>query len=85
MKKYLFLLFPLTLMCCSCTKPCYKDLICGRDHKYWSFKRDAGSRYPTYYFFDRNNKWIWYDSDGHGKLVRETARDVIWYDKWNLL
>lgn len=71
------------MSCTSKTKNC-GDMLCGGDYKYWSFKEDPGSRYTTYYYFDKNNKWIWYEGDGHGKLIKVTESDQFWDDTWKL-
>ena len=68
----------------SCTNKTNGDILCGGNYKYWSVD-DPGFRYTTYYYFDKNNKWILYRSDGHGKLIKVTARDEIWDDKWELI
>ena len=69
----------------SCTSKTNGDMLCGGNYKYWSFISESGDRYTTYYYFDKNNKWVWYEGDGHGKLIKVTADDEIWDDKWELI
>jgi len=69
----------------SCTNKTNGDMLCGGNYKYWSFKYYPDSRHTTYYYFDKNNKWVWYEGDGHGKLTKVTTYDQLFYDKWELI
>ena len=69
----------------SCEQSSLSSILCGGNNRYWEYVGDEDLRFPIYFLFDTNGKWLALTQDEQGNIEKYSLSDCHIYDeKWSL-
>ena len=81
-----FLLSVIVLAACAGNgrEPSLSNILCGGDIRYWEYV-DDDYRFPIYFLFDSNGRWLPLEQDEQGNIKKYVLSDCLTYhEKWSL-
>ena len=78
-------LFSIVVIIISCEQSSLSSILCGGNIRYWEYVGDEDLRFPIYFLFDTNGRWIPLYQDEQGNIKKYSLSVCHIYDeKWSL-
>ena len=77
--------FSMVVIIISCEQSSLSSILCGGNIRYWEYVGDEDLRFPIYFLFDENERWIPLYQDEQGNIKKYVLSDCLTYnEKWSL-
>ena len=77
--------FSIVMIIISCEQTSLSSILCGGNIRYWEYVGDEDLRFPVYFLFDINGKWMPLYQDEQGNIEKYGLSVCSIYDeKWSL-
>ena len=78
-------IFSIFVMFVSCEQTSLQSILCGDNRRYWEYEDDDGQRFPIYFLFDNNGRWLSLEQDEKGNVKNFVLSNCQTYnEKWSL-
>lgn len=80
----LIIIFSIVVMFMSCEQTSLSSTLCGDNIRYWEYEEEDNQRFPIYFLFDKNGRWLPLEQDEQGNVKKYVLSCQIYNEKWSL-